>query len=97
MANKATLDERTLLSRGGTLTEQERATLVRQSTDSKLFQLQAAILDRSIDQPVRVEPLKPPLPHEATGYFTQESFLLDKTPREMEQILGILGKLQSGA
>ena len=52
---------------------------------------------RSVDQPVKVVPLRGHPPKLVTGYFTQEKFVVGKTPSEMEAVLGIYGRLSTGA
>lgn len=86
-----------LLRRGGELTAGEEKQLLEEWQESKLSELCGAISARSLDQPVKVMPLRGVPPAFVGGYFTQEKFIVGKTPTEMEAVLGIYGKLALGA
>jgi hypothetical protein len=91
------LDIAEMLHRGGMMTEAEVNQLTHEMTEAKLSQMSDGVKSRNLDQPLKVmpaigEPLKM-----VRGYFTQQKYIWGKTPEEMETILGIFGKLQSGA
>ncbi len=79
------------------MTEAEVKQLTQEMTESKLSQLSAGITSRNFDQPLKVVPAIGDPPKVVRGYFTQQKFIWGKTPEEMEVILGIFGKLRSGA
>jgi hypothetical protein len=91
------LDVRGWLRRGGEMTESEVKQLTQEMTEAKLCQLSAGIKSRNFDQPLKVVPAIGEPPKVVSGYFTQQKFVWGKTPEEMEVILGIFGKLRSGA
>jgi hypothetical protein len=86
-----------LLSRGGLLTAQEIAGLCAELTEDQLHAMQHGTLADDIDQPVKVIPREGLPKFSISGYFTQEKFLLNNTPRDLELVLGIKSKLRSGA
>ena len=91
------LDIAELLRRGGELTPAEEKQLLQEWQESKLAGLRDATSARTLDQPVKVLPRLGAPPKIATGYFTQQKFIVGKTPAEMEAVLGIFGKLAPGA
>lgn len=91
------LDIAELLRRGGEMTPTEVKQLAQELTEAALCQMSAGILSRSLDQPVKVVPMSQKPPTVVRGYFTQQKFIWGTTPEEMEAILGIFGKLRSGA
>jgi hypothetical protein len=86
-----------LLRRGGEMTAAEEKQLLEEWQEAKLSELSTAINSRSLDQPVKVMPLHGDPPKVVRGYFTQEKFIVGKTPAEMERVLGVYGKLSTGA
>jgi hypothetical protein len=91
---------RKLLKRGGSASAAELEKLARELTGAKLSEMNDAIRRGTIDRPVKVLTLTPrtPPPSKVTGYITQERYLLNKTPREMREILGLRpSDLASGA
>ena len=86
-----------LLRRGGELTAAEEKQLLEEWQEAKLTELRGAISARTLEQPVKVVPLRGTPPTASGGYFTQEKFIVGKTPVEMEAVLGIYGKLSLGA
>ena len=86
-----------LLSRGGILSDTEMDQLCVDISAEKLNELQQGTLEDSIDQPVKVIPADGIPNPSMSGYFTQEKFLLNNTPRNIEVALGVLGKLKNGA
>jgi hypothetical protein len=82
---------RTLLRRGGTASAAELEKLARELTSAKLAEMNDAMRRGTIDRPVKVITLTPntPAPAKVKGYITQERYLLNKTPREMRDILGL--------
>jgi len=91
------LDIDGLLRRGGEMTASEAEQLARELTEAKLAEIAFGLARRSLDQPVKVIPFVDRTPSIVGGYFTQEKFVLDKTPEQMEAVLGIFGKLRRGA
>jgi len=91
------IDMNALLRRGGEMTAAEEKQLTEEFLEAQLGDLSAAITSRSLDQPVKVIPLIGEPPAAVRGYFTQQKFITGKTPREMEAMLGIYGKLSPGA
>lgn len=91
------LDISALLRRGGDLTEAEEKQLLEEMQEANLSELGGAIRTRSWDQPVKVVNAQGEPPKLVQGYFTQEKFINNRTPREMEAVLGIFGKLSAGA
>jgi len=79
------------------MTPAEVKELERELTEGKFLQMAQGAGDRTLDQPIRVEPFSAKPPAQATGYFTQQKYIWGKTPAEMERILGIFGKLSHGA
>jgi murein DD-endopeptidase MepM/ murein hydrolase activator NlpD len=86
-----------LLSRGGILSDAEMDQLCVDLSAEKLNELQQGTLEDPIDQPVKVIPADGNPNPSMSGYFTQERFLLNHTPRNIEVVLGVLGKLKNGA
>jgi hypothetical protein len=81
---------RRLLKRGGTASAAELERLAKELTSAKLAEMNAAMRMGTIDRPVKVITLtKMPPPTRVNGYVTQERFLLNRTPREMREILGL--------
>src|SRR4051812_44376932 len=81
---------RELLKRGGTASAAELERLAKELTLAKLAEMNAAMRMRTIDRPVKVITLTKMLaPARVKGYITQERFLLNRTPREMREILGL--------
>ena len=80
-----------LLKRGGTASAAELDKLAKELTQAKLTEFNDAMRRGTIDRPVKVLTLVEgqPAPARVKGYVTQERFLLDRTPREMRQILGL--------
>lgn len=80
-----------LLRRGGTASAAELDKLAKELTGAKLAELNGAMRMGTIDRPVKVITLTPntPVPSRVQGYITQERYLLNKTPREMRDILGL--------
>jgi hypothetical protein len=91
------LDIFALLQRGGEMTAAEEKQLLEEMQEAKLTELSGAIKSRNWDQPVKVVNAQGKPPMVVGGYFTQEKFINDKTPSEMEAVLGIFGKLPAGA
>jgi hypothetical protein len=91
------LDVHALLRRGGLMTSAEVKQLTKELTEAKLSEMVMGVSGRSGDQPVRVVPLLGPPPKFATGHFTRQESIWDKTPEEMEGILGVFGKFKTGA
>ena len=79
------------------MTDSEAEALARELTEAKLAEMACGTEGRTLDQPVKVMPLTSTPPVFAEGYFTQLKFIWNKTPSEMENILGIFGKLRNGA
>lgn len=79
------------------MSTEEVEKLTNELTEAKLSQMGGGAILRSIDQPVKVIPYTEYPPAMVSGYFTQQKFICGKTPAEMEQVLGILGKLNAGA
>jgi hypothetical protein len=86
-----------LLRRGGEMTAGEAEQLARELTQAKVAEMAAGSSTRSFNQPVKVVPLVDRPPAFVRGYFTQEKFVLGRTPEEMEAVLGMFGKLRRGA
>jgi murein DD-endopeptidase MepM/ murein hydrolase activator NlpD len=88
------IDVHQLLARGGQMTPEERAGLAADLSEDRLHELQQGTLDDSLDQPVKV------IPRDETplfkGYIGQEKFLMNKTPEELGEVLGIRTKLARG-
>jgi hypothetical protein len=78
-----------LLQRGGIATASELAELTRIATSEKLREWNVAIRRETIDRPVKVITLSGDPPGWVEGYITQERFILDRTPDEMRDILGL--------
>jgi hypothetical protein len=82
---------RKLLKRSGSASAAELEKLAKELTGAKLSEMNDAIRRETIDRPVKVLTLEPniPPPARVKGYITQERYLLNKTPREMREILGL--------
>jgi hypothetical protein len=91
------LDISDLLRRGGEMTEAEVKKLAQEMTEAKLSGLSNGVSSRNLDQPVKIVPAIGAPPRVLRGYFTQQKFVWNETPQEMEMILGIFGKLREGA
>jgi hypothetical protein len=91
------LDWKTLRGRKGELTAAEIHQLTLDMTAAKLLEMSRGIQDRTGDQPVKVIPRIGTPRGYASGYFTQQKYVWQKTPQEMEAILGIFTKLRDGA
>ncbi|HYP07336.1 MAG TPA: hypothetical protein VER03_13980 [Bryobacteraceae bacterium] len=91
---------RKLLKRGGSASAAELEKLAKELTGAKLAELNDAMRRGTVDRPVKVLTLiaNSPVPSRVKGYITQERYLLNKTPREMRDILGLRpADLASGA
>ena len=91
------LDINGLLQRGGLMSTDEVEKLTNSFTEAKLSEMSGGTTLRNVDQPVKVIPYTDHPPAMVSGYFTQQKFICGKTPAEMEQVLGIFGKLSAGA
>ena len=80
-----------LLKRGGKASAAELDKLAKELTQAKLTEFNDAMRRGTIDRPVKVLTLAEgqPVPARVKGYITQERFILDRTPREMRDILGL--------
>jgi hypothetical protein len=80
-----------LLRRGGKASATELEKLAKELTQAKLAEFNDAMRRGTIDRPVKVLTFAEgqPSPARARGYITQERFLLNRTPREMREILGL--------
>ena len=90
------IDIDALLRRGGELTPAEEKQLLEEFNEATLATFRTSASTRSWDQPVKVVPLQVPPPATVEGYFSQEKFINDKTPKEMESVLGVFGKFPDG-
>lgn len=81
---------RRLLKRGGKASAAELDRLAKELTGAKLAEMNGAMQMGTIDRPVKVITLtKMPAPAKVKGYITQERFLLNRTTREIRDILGL--------
>lgn len=81
---------RRLLKRGGTASAAELDRLAKELTGAKLAEMNSAMRMGTIDRPVKVITLtNMPAPSRVKGYITQERFLLNRTTREIRDILGL--------
>jgi hypothetical protein len=80
-----------LLKRGGKASAAELDKLAKELTQAKLSEFNDAMRRATIDRPVKVMTLveNQPVPPRVKGYITQERFILDRTPREIREILGL--------
>ena len=80
-----------LLKRGGKASATELDKLAKELTQAKLTEFNDAMHRGTIDRPVKVITLSEsqPVPARVKGYITQERFILDRTPREIREILGL--------
>ena len=80
-----------LLKRGGKASATELDKLAKELTQAKLAEFNDAMHRGTIDRPVKVITLSEGqlVPARVKGYITQERFILDRTPREMREILGL--------
>jgi hypothetical protein len=76
---------------GGSASAAELEKLATELTNAKLSELNDALRRGTVDRPVKVITLieNAPAPAKVRGYITQERYLVNKTPREMREILGL--------